>query len=88
MSTVELDSPYEVKATGTGVRCGNHHRDDRTYHADAASVRECYRLTAEQDADSRAEIAAELAYERHLEDRGYWEARAQEDFERNHGVIW
>jgi hypothetical protein len=87
---IELDGPYEVKATATGVRCGNHGRTaqgEHVHHASPASVRECYRLTAEAIADQEAEIAAELAYERHLEDRGYWEARAQEDWEERHGVI-
>jgi hypothetical protein len=45
-------------------------------------------MTQEQcDAEARAEQEAELAYERHLEDRGYWEARADEDYERQMGVI-
>lgn len=45
-------------------------------------------MTQEQcDEQSRAEQEAELAYERHLEDRGYWEARADEDYERAMGVI-
>lgn len=83
---IELDGPYEVKVTATGVRCGNHGRGVRIYHANSVSVRECYRLTAQMEADQAAEMAAELAYERHLEDRGYWEARAQEDWEKRHGV--
>lgn len=87
---IELDGPYEVKATATGVRCGNHGRTapgEHVHHANPASVRECYRLTAEMIADQEAEIRAELAYERHLEDRGYDEARAQEDWENRNGVI-
>jgi hypothetical protein len=87
--TIELDGPYDVKATATGTRCGNHGRTapgEHTYHANPASVRECYRLTAEAIADQEAEIRAELAYERHLEDRGYEEARAQEAWEQTHGI--
>lgn len=89
-TSIELDGPYEVKVTATGVRCGNHGRTapgEHIRHANTVSVRECYRLTAQMEADQAAEIAAELAYERHLEDRGYWEARAQEDWEERHGVI-
>lgn len=87
--TVELTGAYEVRVTETGVRCGNHGRTkhgEHIYHADPASVQECYRLTAEMIADQEAEIRAELAYERHLEDRGYWEARAQEQWEQTQGI--
>lgn len=86
---VEMTEAYEVKVTETGVRCGNHGRTkhgEHTYHANPASVRECYRLAAEMEADEKAEAAAELAYERHLEDRGYWGARAQEQWEQAQGI--
>lgn len=69
--------------TPRGVRCGQC----QAHHANADTVRECYRITAAQEATVRAEQAAELAYERHLEDRGYWDARAQDDYEERHGVI-
>ena len=87
---IEMTGPYEIKVTETGVRCGNHGRTspgEHVHHANPASVRECYRQTAQMEADQAAEIAAELAYERHLEDRGYWEARAQEDWEERYGVV-
>jgi hypothetical protein len=87
---IEWTGQYEVRETATGTRCGNHGRTapgEHTYHANPASVRECYRLTAQMEADQAAEMTAELAYERHLEDRGYWDARAQEDWEERHGVI-
>lgn len=86
---VEWVSEYEIKVTATGTRCGNHGRTapgEHTYHANPASVRACYRLSAEMIADQRAEIAAEEAYERFLEDRGYEEARAQEAWEQTHGM--
>jgi hypothetical protein len=86
---VELDGPYEVRRTETGTRCGNHGRTTHgahIYHANPASVSECYRLAAEMIADQEAEIRAELAYERHLEDRGYDEARWEEDREFWGGV--
>lgn len=41
----------------------------------------------EAAAQAEAEAAAERAYERSLEDRGYWEAQAQDDYEAAHGVI-
>jgi len=50
---------------------------------DPGSQQEAEMLADEQMAD----IAAEEAYERHLEDRGYWEARADEDRERTMGII-
>ena len=65
-----------------GVRCGNHGKD-RVYHRDASEVKDCY--AGRFDDDGAA--AAEMAYERHLEDAGYWEARAQEDYERRMGVV-
>lgn len=86
-SEVEWSGDYEIRETETGIRCGNHGRGARVYHANPASVRECYRLTAEMIADQKAEIEAEQRYERFLEDRGYWEARAQEAYEETHGVI-
>ena len=89
MAEVELIGQYEVKVTATGVRCGNHGRTapgEHVHHANPASVRECYRLTAEAIADQEAEIRAEQALERYLEDRGYDEARAFENWEARHGI--
>lgn len=84
--TIDYAGQYEVAETTTGPRCRNHGHD-LVRHANAASIRECYRLTRQMQADMDAEIAAELAYERHLEDRGYWDARAQEDYEARMGVV-
>lgn len=56
------------------IRCGNC--TDR--HATADEVRECYAITREQNDEADREMAAERGYERHLEDRGYEDARAQE----------
>ena len=86
---INLISQYEVKATATGTRCGNHGRTSpgqHVFHANPDSVRECYRLTAEAIADQEADLAAEQALERYLEDRGYDEARAFEDWEARHGI--
>jgi hypothetical protein len=83
----EYDDLGEVVITDSGVRCGNHGRGEKIHHANSASVRECYRIDRERIAESNAEIAAEQAYERHLEDKGYWEAKAQDDYEARMGVI-
>lgn len=81
------DEGYGVRETETGIRCGNHPRGVKVRHADVESVKACYALTRALEAEQAAEQAAELAYERHLEDRGYWDARAQDDYERRTGVI-
>jgi hypothetical protein len=81
--TINVDAIGIPAKTQTGVRCGNC----GARHASAKAVNLCYLRGAELDAESAAEIAAEAAYERHLEDRGYWEARAQEDHENRYGVI-
>lgn len=77
--------------TETGVRCGNHFRGDNIRHPNAATVRACYEHSADAlaayEEQYAAELAAESATERYFEDRGYWEARAQEDYEERHGVI-
>lgn len=43
------------------------------------------RLRFEEDC-ARAEIEAERRNEEYFENRGYWEARAQEDYERAMGI--
>lgn len=42
---------------------------------------------AEWAAQIQAEQAAEMGYERHLEDAGYWAAREQEEMEARRGVV-
>lgn len=84
VTIVEMSSAYTIKETPSGVRCGNH--ADRCYHANAASVRACYQLSVTLAAEAESEIAAERGYERHLEDRGYDEARAQELHEQRNGA--
>ena len=51
-----------------GIRCGNH--SERTYHADVDTIRECYRLWAELEAQSVADYEAESRLERWYEERG------------------
>ena len=74
-------------STTTGIRCGNHHPEDRIRHTNAAAVAECYRLMYDDYDQQYADLRAELAIERYLENRGYDDARAQEAYERSMGVI-
>jgi hypothetical protein len=75
-----------------GVRCGNHGRGVKFYHPTAADVRECFAETYHYEAQDEMMIEAcrqaEMGYERYLEDRGYWAARAQEDYEARMGIGW
>lgn len=70
--------------TTTGPRCGNCRNGVR--HATVAIIRACYVIEADQHLQMINEQAAEAAYERHLEDRGYWEAQAQDDYEARLGI--
>jgi hypothetical protein len=83
---VEQVDAYTIKVTEAGVKCGNHGRGARVHHANAASVRACYQLSAEMAAEQEAEAAIERAYERHLEDRGWYEAQLQDEMEARMGV--
>jgi hypothetical protein len=61
-------------------------------HESVADVKDCFAYEAycnspEAEADARAEAEAEMAYERHLEDRGWMEAAAFEEWEASRGVI-
>lgn len=61
-------------------------------HESVAEVKNCYAYEAycnspEAEADARAEAEAEMAYERHLEDRGWMEAAAFEEWEASRGVV-
>jgi hypothetical protein len=73
--------------TAPGVKCGNHLRGVNVYHFNVAAVHYCYAVTREEQEAFEDAARAEMAAERALEDRGYWEARAQEDHEAAHGVI-
>lgn len=84
------------------VRCGNkvHDKDVAVvhYHEGVAEVRACYAApegvlsieeadeVAYRDAEARAEVEAELGYVRHLENAGYWAARADEEREMGMGI--
>ena len=44
-------------------------------------------VEADEEAQARAEYEAEMAYERHLEDRGWAEHAAFADYERSMGIF-
>jgi uncharacterized protein DUF6011 len=71
----------------TGVRCGNHRLDGERRHASASEVRACYARRYDQEDEARAERAVEAATERFFEERGYHEARDEEDREARDGVV-
>lgn len=65
------------------IRCGCC----LSFHSTATDIRNCYADVAEGQAQAEAESAAELAYERKLEDAGWQEATAQDDYEARNGVV-
>lgn len=67
--------------TPTGPYCGNC--KSRIRHIDVEAIKLCYWI----EQDQQQQVENELAAERALEDRGYWDARAQEDWEAANGVI-
>jgi hypothetical protein len=71
----------------TGVRCGNHPYGTDVRHDDAAAVRACYEGSRAEQAAFEDAAEAERQVERALEDRGYWEAREDEEREAAAGVI-
>jgi len=82
-----------ILRTEEGPYCGQCNRGWRKgdgtkiRHADRHAVKMCYAVAREMELDQRAECEAELANERSFEDRGYWEARAQDDWEARNGVV-
>ena len=92
--TTTLTAP--AGQTPTGVRCGNHGKAV-VRHETTAQVRLCFERTrraAEQEQDQddvriqvAGELAAEAAVERFFEERGYDDAREEEDREARMGVI-
>lgn len=72
--------PAEVER---GIRCGACPQR----HPNVDTVKACHAFRDEFAAQQEAELAAERAIERHFEDRGYWEAIAERDWEDRNGVI-
>jgi len=61
-------------------------------HETVAEVKDCYDWkhyvdSGQAEADARAELAAEEAYERSFEDRGWAEAAAFADWEASRGLL-
>lgn len=81
--TVTVDAQGYPAMIERGPRCGAC----KAHHKSVADIRYCYDLKAEQEAQVAGELAAEKAVERHFEDRGYWEARADEDREAAMGIV-
>jgi hypothetical protein len=75
--------PIKIRDTERGVRCG----ECKNRHHSAKAVKLCYEVAADFKAEQAALLNAEMAYERHLEDRGWQEAAAQDAYERANGVI-
>lgn len=84
MQLDEYGAPAHLEA---GVRCGSHGKGRRVYHESAEAVRVCYQVMRYEVSQQMAELAAERDVERYFEDRGYEEARAQDDYEARNGVI-
>lgn len=70
-------------ATETGPRCGRC----QAPHINIEAIRDCHTIAYAQEEQADADARAEASYERHLEDRGYDAARAQDDYEARNGVI-
>lgn len=49
--------------TSTGVRCGNHARDERVYHASASEVRACYAGEKVRPASEQVDLFADFVPE-------------------------
>jgi hypothetical protein len=69
--------------TPTGPICGLCH----VRHLNVQAIRDCYAIAREQEAQVEADIAMEAAQLRHLENRGYDDARAQDEYEARNGVV-
>lgn len=87
------DDQYpSIRQAEEGPYCGQCNRGWRKgdgtkiRHANGASVRMCYAVAAEMDADAQAEHDAEMVVERFYEDRGYWETQAEAAWDAQRGV--
>jgi hypothetical protein len=79
---VDFDWLGYVATSEAGPICGACSK----HHSSVKAIKVCHEIGRFQEDEMRAELAAEQGYERYLEDRGYWDARAQEDHERAMGV--
>lgn len=88
MNEIEFEDAYAIKTTAGGVKCGNKdaHGDERAYHANAASVRACYQLTAQMALDNENEVWAEGAMVRYLENQGWQDTLLEEQMAGQRGI--
>lgn len=74
--------------TPTGPYCGAcGGRRAGARHINVEAIRTCAIYTADNEQAAEDAYQGELAVERALENRGYDEARAQEDYEARNGVV-
>lgn len=74
--------------TATGPYCGPcGGRRAGIRHIDVAAIRACAAYISDNEWAVEDDHRAEQAAERALEDRGYWEARAQDEYEARNGVV-
>jgi hypothetical protein len=58
--TAQEDNYYlPIEVTEGGVRCGNHYAEWKVRHENVAAVRACYAITADLEAEARAECYGE-----------------------------
>jgi hypothetical protein len=69
----------------TGILCGMCRRGVR--HISVQAVRDCHEITREQEEQADADGRLEDAQLRYLENRGYDDARGQDEYEARNGVI-
>lgn len=89
------DEQYStILATVEGPVCGlcrkykiTDEAGNKIRHFNSANVQACYDRDAQMEADSRSEIEAQNAVERHYEDRGYWDTQAEGEWDRMRGVV-
>lgn len=87
-SDIAFDDAGFPVLTEAGPFCGNcGGRKAGARHSSGEAVKHCYWITQAQAQQAEDDWRAEQAAERALEDRGFWEARAQDDYEAANGVI-
>lgn len=80
---IAVDSIGMPARVERGFRCG----ECKMRHHSIKAIKLCHFTAADHKAEQEACYRAEMAYERHLEDRGADEAAAQDAYEARMGVI-
>jgi hypothetical protein len=82
-----METPMNITETQVQVP-HSLYADDLHHHDSVTEASLCEALDPwEGQQAANADYLAELANERHFEDRGYWDAREQEDYEQRNGVL-